>query len=175
MMSLQVGVWIAVAVLLFWTVGAYNRLVRLRNAIVAGFSPVDAQFCARDALLHQQLEAVAPMLEKAAPRLEALQAACTQADLARIHAKAHPGAPGAITSLRLADDILSEARARVPVQAIGGSEVAELSAQLAACDTALGFARAQFNTAVLDYNRAVRQIPTRLIAAVFGFAPSGTL
>ena len=38
------------AVLLFWTVGAYNRLVRLRGAIVRQFAPVDAQFRARHAL-----------------------------------------------------------------------------------------------------------------------------
>ena len=46
---------------------------------------------------------------------------------------------------------------------------------LGAADTALAFARRQFNEAVLAYNRAIRQIPTRLIAAIFGFAPAGTL
>ena len=174
-MGWQVGIWIVVAVAVFWTVGAYNRLVSLRNALVRSFDPVDQQFSARHALLERQIDAVGPVLSNAAERLETLRAACLQTDMARAHAKAHPGAPGAITSLRLADDILGEARARLPVQAIGGVDMSALNAELVAADTALAFARRQFNETVLAYNRAIRQIPTRLIAAIFGFAPAGTL
>jgi LemA protein len=175
MSSLQIGAWVAAAVLLFWTVGAYNRLVRLRNAIVGSFDPVDRHFMQRHALLQQQIEAVRSVLIHAAERLEALRAACLQAETARAHAKAHPGAPGAIKSLRLADDILGEARARLPVQSVGGVDLAELNTQLADAETGLEFARRQFNAAVLDYNGAVQQMPTRLIAGLFGFAPAGTL
>lgn len=171
----QISAWIVAAVLLFWAVGAYNRLVGLRNAIVRSFAPVDEQFTVRHALLERQLAAVAAVLTNAAQRLDALGAACLQADTARAHAKAHPGARGAITSLRLADDIVAEARARLPVQAVGGVAMSELNARLAASDAALAFARSQFNAAVLDYNRAVRQIPTRLLAALFGFEPAGML
>ena len=32
--------WIAVAVLLFWFVGAYNRLVRLRAAVLQAYATV---------------------------------------------------------------------------------------------------------------------------------------
>ena len=174
-MGWQVGIWIVVAVAVFWTVGAYNRLVSLRNALVRSFDPVDQHFSARHALLERQIEAVGAVLSNAAERLETLRAACLQTDMARAHAKAHPGAPGAITSLRLADDILGEARSRLPVQAIGGVDMSALNAELAAADTALAFARRQFNETVLAYNRAIRQIPTRLIAAIFGFAPAGTL
>ena len=175
MSSLQISAWIAAAVLLFWMVGAYNRLVALRNAIVRSFAPVDEQFIARHGLLQRQVEAVGGVLVHAAERLDSLRAACLQAETARAHAKAHPGAPGAIRSLRLADEILAEARARLPVQAVVGVDMSDLNARLAATDTSLAFAQRQFNAAVLEYNGAVRQIPTRLIAAVFGFAPAGTL
>jgi len=40
-MGWQVGIWIVVAVAVFWTVGAYNRLVSLRNALVKSFEPVN--------------------------------------------------------------------------------------------------------------------------------------
>jgi LemA protein len=169
MSSLRIGAWVLGAVLLFWAVGGYNRLVRLRSEIVARFAPVDEH------QLERQLEAVGSALAQATERLEALRAACLQTDTARAHARAHPGAPGAITSLRLADDILAEARARLPVQSIGGVDLSELNAELAASDTALEFARRRFNAAVEEYNLAVRQVPTRLIAAVFGFAPAGIL
>ncbi len=174
-MGWQVGIWIVVAVGVFWTVGAYNRLVSLRNALVRSFDPVDLQFKTRYALLGQQIDAIGAVLSNAAERLETLRAACQQTDMARAHARTHPGAPGAITSLRLADDILTEARARLPVQAVGGVDMSTLNAELGAADTALAFARRQFNDAVLAYNHAIRQVPTRLIAAIFGFAPAGTL
>ena len=175
MSAWQITASAVAAVLVFWIVGAYNRLVGLRSAIVRGFGPVDELFAARHVRLEQQLDAVQSVLVHAAPRLEALRAATRQADAARAHAKAHPGAPGAIKSLRLADDILAEARARVPVPAASQAHLAEIGAQITASDTALDFARRQFNTAVLDYNRAVGQVPTRLVAALFGFAPAGTL
>jgi LemA protein len=171
----EIGAWVIAAVLLFWTVGAYNRLVALRSAIVRGFGPVDEVFAARHALIEQQVDAVAAVLAQAGPRIEALRAASRQADAARAHARAHPGAPGAIRSLRLADEILAEARARVPVPATASPDLGALNARIAESDTALDFARRQFNAAVLDYNTAVRQVPTRLVAAVFSFAPAGTL
>ncbi|MEO6743646.1 MAG: LemA family protein [Caldimonas sp.] len=174
-MGWQIGIWIVLAVAVFWTVGAYNRLVSLRNALVRSFDPVDLQFTMRHALLDRQIDAIGAVLSNAAERLETLRAACAQSEMARAHAKAHPGAPGAITSLRLADEILAEARARLPVQAIGGLDMSALNAELGAVDTTLAFARRQFNEAVLAYNRAIRQIPTRLIAAIFGFEAAGTL
>jgi LemA protein len=157
------------AVVLFWIVGAYNRMVRLRTELVARFAAVDERFRQRDALLRSQLDLLSTALTAAAPRLEALRAACRQADAAREHARVRPGAPGAITSLRAADDILADARARLPVQAVAGADLPALNQQLAATDTALAFARAEFNAAVAAYNESVRQFPTLLVAKLFGF------
>ena len=70
-------------------------------------------------------------------------------ETARAHARLHPGAPGAIKSLGLADEILAEARARLPVQSLGS--LADLNARLAEADTAIDFARRGFNEAVLEY------------------------
>src|SRR6478672_9626940 len=111
-----------VAVLVFWIVGAYNRLVRLRNDLVARFGAVDERYRQRQALLERQLELLSGALAAAAPRLEALRAACRQADAAREHARTRPGAAGAVTSLRVAEDILAEARSHLPVQALPGTD-----------------------------------------------------
>lgn len=162
------------AVLLFWAIGAYNRLVRLRGAIVRQFVPVESQLTQRQGLLAQQLDALAPVLLNATPRLDALRAACQQCGAACGHARVRPGAVGAITSLRLADEILGDARARLPVQSVAGADLSELNAQLAAADTTLAFARRQFNAAVIEYNKAVRQFPTLLIGCLFGFRAAGT-
>ena len=171
----QIVGWAVAALLLFWAVGAYNRLVRLRGEIVRRFVPVDEQFRVRHALLLQLLEALAPVLANAAQRIDALRAACRQVEVASAHARVRPGAAGAITSLRLADGILGEARARLPVHSAPGSELAGLNAQLLASDATLAFARHQFDAAVMAYNGAVKQFPTVLLVRLFGFRSAATL
>jgi LemA protein len=159
------------AVLVFWIVGAYNRMVRLRTALVARFAAVDEQYRQRHALLESQLEMLASAIAAAGPRLEALRAACRQADAAREHARARPISASAVTSLRLADEILVHARARLPVQSAAGSDLSELNLRLAASDTTLAFARREFNDAVAAYNEAVDQFPATLVARLFGLRP----
>jgi len=167
--------WVVGAALLFWVVGAYNRLVRLRGAIVQRFAPVDEQLRLRQGLLQQQLDALAPVLPNAGPRIDALRAACQQVETACAHARQHPGAVGAITSLRLADEILSDARARLPVKSAAGVDLTTLNAQIGVIDATLVFARRQFNDAVNEYNAATRQFPTGLLVGLFGFRGAGTL
>jgi LemA protein len=162
---------IGAAVLLFWSVGAFNRLVALRGAIVRGFAPVDEQFRLRHALLLRQAEALA---HTDPTQAQALLAACAQALAACDHARAHPGAAGAITSLRLAEEVLAETRQRIPSPP-SGAEAAALTAEVAASDTTLAFACRQFNERVSRYNSAVRQFPTWLLAGLFRFRPAGTL
>lgn len=169
-MTTTQGTWTAIAaILVFWIVGAYNRLVRMRNDLVARFGAVDERYRQRQALLERQLELLSTALAAAAPRLDSLRAACRQADAAREHARARPSAASAVTSLRVAEDILAEARAHLPVPALPGTDLPELNTQLATSDNALAFARAEFNNAVAAYNESVRQFPTVLVAQLFSF------
>lgn len=167
--------WVIGAALTFWVVGAYNRLVRLRGDIVRQFAPIDVQFKLRQASLHRQIDALAPTLANAGPRLDALRAACRQTESACAQAKLKPLAADAVTGLRVAEGILAEARARLPVHGAPGLVLADLTLQLGAIDSTLAFARGQFNAAVEAYNQAVRQFPTLLVAGLFGLHPAGTL
>jgi LemA protein len=175
-MSSAAWVTLGIAALLtFWMVGAHNRLVALRNAIVALFGPVDEQFRARQLLLREQSEAIAALSPGSEALLDALNAALSQADAACAHARSHPGAAGATKSLRLADEILDAARARLPADAFGSSALAEIQARLIATQASLDFTRRRFNEAVGEYNAAVRQFPTWIVAALFGFRPAGPI
>jgi LemA protein len=158
---------IVAAVLLFWAVGAYNRLVSLRAELLRCFAPVDEQFRARHALLLRWAETM-PDADPAA--LAQLRTACEQAEAACGHARPRPMHAPAVVSLRLAEEILSQARARLPA---AGDEA--LAAALGEGDTTLAFARRQFNDAADGYNRAVSQFPTWVIAGLFGFRKAGTL
>lgn len=176
MSSTEIAGSAIVAVLLFWIVGAHNRMVRLRNAVVARFAPVDEGFRQRHALIERQVDLLAGALANAGPRLDALRAACRQADAAREHARARPAVAGTITSLRVAEDILADARGRLPVQSVAGADaqLPEIHQQLGENDTTLTFARREFNLAVAAYNEAVHQFPTVILASLFGFRRAGT-
>ena len=175
MSSTDIVIWGVAAALVFWLVGAYNRLVRLRAKIVRTFAPVHTQLLQRQTLLQEQLDALTPSLTQATPRLDAVRAASQQCDAACDHARVRPGAAGAIASLRLAEEILRDARARLPGEAATHADQAVLNTRLAAADTTLAFARTLFNDAVVEYNTAVAQFPTVLIVGLFGFRAAGTL
>jgi len=175
MSTSQIVTWTLAAVLIFWAVGAYNRLVGLRNALVRSFAPVEAQFRHRHALLMQFADALAAASPQAPQPVEALRAACMQADAACQRARSRPGTPGVTTSLRLAEEILAAARQRLPAGALDDAALLALNAELTAADNTLAFARRQFNEHVATYNQAVRQFPTWLIAGLFRFRRAGTL
>ncbi|MFT3953852.1 MAG: LemA family protein [Piscinibacter sp.] len=158
---------VVAAVLMFWAVGAYNRLVSLRGELLRCFVPVDEQFRARHALLLRWADTLP---DADASALEQLRNACAQAETACGHARPRPMHAPAVVSLRLAEEILSQARARLPAS---GDE--SLAAALGEGDTTLAFARRQFNDAAEAYNRAVSQFPTWVIAGLFGFRKAGTL
>ncbi|HNW64062.1 MAG TPA: LemA family protein [Piscinibacter sp.] len=172
MSSQAIVLGLLAAVLLFWAVGAYNRMVSLRNTLLRHFAAVDEQFRSRHALLLQWADAQ-PAGDAAL--LDSLRAACRQAEAACSHARSRASNAGALTSLRLAEEILSQARARLPATEGGDDAQAALAAALAEGDTTLAFARRQFNEAVQAYNHAVGQFPTWVIAGMFGFRKASTL
>ena len=175
MTSTQIGFAVAGVLLVCWIVGAYNRMVSLRNILAERFAAIDALCRSRHALIERQAELLATALAGARPRLDALLAASRQADAARAHAQVRPAVASAVTSLRVAEEILADARARLPVQTMDGDELPEINARLASDDATLDFARREFNAAVGHYNVAVRQFPTVLLARLFGFRAGATL
>jgi LemA protein len=176
MTSTQIGIAVAGVLLVCWMVGAYNRMVSLRNVLAERFAAIDALCRSRHALIERQVELLATALAGGArPRLDALHAASRQADAARAHAQVRPAVARAVTSLRVAEEILADARARLPVQTLAGDELPVINARLASDDATLDFARREFNAAVGHYNAAVRQFPTVLVARLFGFRAGATL
>ena len=181
MSTLQIVAAGGLACVVFWLVGAYNRLIQLRGDISRQFLPVHEQFLQRNAQLLELLSLLTPVLPNAGARLDALRAATQQVDAACASAKVRPSRFDTIASLRLADGILSEARAHLPVQSVPGvdlselNELNELNAKLQASDATLAFARSQFNTAVTNYNEAIQQFPTMLMVSLFGFRVASTL
>ncbi len=185
----QSALFALAALLVFWGVGAYNRLVRLRGAVVAVWAPMDAQLRRRQALAFELagLLAAQTVMDDAIGRatLQALAAATRQAQAAADHALVRPSRAEAIQSLGLAEQVLDSALR--PLRALidsrqahfeGDETAPRVQALLQAlneADTQLAFARGLFNDAVAVFNVAVHELPTRLLARLFGFLPAAAL
>ncbi len=173
--------WGIAALLVFWAVGAYNRLVRLRNEIARAYGPVDAQFQLRQGLLRRWQDVLRTQPDAAGLSLDALDAASSQLQIAADRVRKRPSAVLPMTSLRMAEQTLADARARLGAELAARVDppadpaLSALAEELARADAALAFAGGQFNRATADYNAAVRQFPTWLLAALFGFRGAGNL
>src|SRR2546423_4251353 len=104
-MTPQIVGWALIAVLLFWAVGAYTRLVSLRNEISRAFVPVDAQIRQRHLLLEQWIEALRPALHDAVV-LDGVVAASGQLQAACDVVRSRPSAARPMSILRMAEETL---------------------------------------------------------------------
>jgi LemA protein len=180
-------VLIALAALLgFWCLGAHNRLVRLRQAIQQGWGAVDAQLQRRHALARELAERLAvpeaqPAVgdELARSAMQMLAAAVRQAETAAVHARTRASSAGAIQSLVMAEQVLDNALRPVALliharsrrlQRAGLHEaLRDLLQREPEIERHAAFARRLFNAAVADFNRAIDELPTRLLAGPMRF------
>jgi LemA protein len=181
MTTTQIVASIVGAILLFWLVGAYNRLVRLRNAVSNAFAQIDVQLKRRYDLIPNLVDVARRYLEHERGTLEAVTAARNQALAAVDRARPRPGAPNELASLALAEQVLGSAMGRLMALVENYPELKadvtlrELSEELTSTENKIGFARQLFNDAVLEFNDAAQQFPTSIIAALFSFREAGML
>ncbi len=193
MSTTQVISLLLTATLLFWGLGAYNRMVRLRGEIGVRYGLVHEQLQCRHALLMRWLEAIERGVGHDPRVLQALRACCDQLPPAAAASRLRPSAARRPGRLRTAEDDLAAARARVlaamPAQVQGVAPAAELAGvdsptvpsipalleELTAAGGLLTLAKQQFNEAVQDYNEAIDQFPTWIIAGMFRFRSAGVI
>jgi len=194
--------WIATAVLLFWFVGAYNRLVRLRAAVLQAYATLDAAL--RKQLDFVQASITATAQKDAPPdslssSVAPLQAAATQLASVLGATRLRPLDPGAMAALATALQVLINAWQRqhpdaavtvfdadgtlsrpAPLLSAGiGTEVALPSAVEPMAwpepSASAEIARSQFNVAVGQYNAAIVQFPALLVAWLVRLRPAAPL
>jgi len=169
------------AVLVFWMLGAYNRLVRLRTGIAEAFGRCEAP-------LRQQGDAVAALvaglqepLAAEAATLQAVSAALARVEAGTRALKASPVAAQAAADFAVGMAALDAGLARLislcehssSLQADARVRVA-LSG-LRESQSALTFGRQLFNAAAEAYNLALGEFPTRLLVGVYRFGPAGRI
>ena len=181
-MSATLWVLLAIGLLaFFWAVGAYNRLVRLKNAIANAFGQIDVQLKRRYDLIPSLVEVARKYLAHEAETLEAVIAARNQARSAEQSAAASPLNAGALGALAGAEQMLGGALGRLFAVAEAypdlkaDQNMRELSEELASTENRIGFARQAYNDHVLEFNDAAAQFPTVILARLFAFLPQDML
>lgn len=162
--------WGLLAIMAFWAVGAYNRIVRLRSAALQAFGGLDAHWVRLLAMLGEcdaaQVTAGRVMVAGRPEWLEAMNQFAARLAVAR----ARPLHSEVAEQLLLARQEL----ARTWAALLAGPDVsAEVWAPWAErweqhrLQNAL--ATEQFNQAVVQYNAAIDQFPAWVLARFFGF------
>jgi LemA protein len=178
---LQITAMAAIALLVAWTVIAFNALVRRRNEIGNAFAQIDVQLKRRYDLIPNLVETARKYLQHEQGTLEAVAAARNGASRAADAARRLPADAAAIGALAGAETALAGMLGRLMavVEAYpdlkADATMRELSEELAHTENRIAFARQAFNDAVLDYNNAAQQAPANLVAALFGFRPAAML
>jgi LemA protein len=181
-MTRSVVFWSVAAVLLFWTVGAYNRLMRLRADANTAFAAVDAELGGQIDLIRQHLPQVTVQPAPIEPDLSiwaSLHAAAAQLAASLAAARQKPLDAERMAALGAAQDALRTAWARAQhddAHDLAGSRLPDtvMLRREQLMRQAHG-ATEQFNLAVARYNQAIAQFPAVFLSWVFGFKPAGTL
>lgn len=170
-----------IALIIFWSVGVYNRLIKLRNEITNAFAQIDVQLKRRHDLIPNLVEVARKYMEHERDTLERVTAARAQAIAAADLVRSQPNQAGALKSLNLAEQVLSSAMGRLNVvmesypELKADQNLRELSEELTHTENKVAFSRQLFNDVTLEFNNGIHQFPANIIAGLFGFRTASML
>jgi LemA protein len=177
----QIGALALAAIAVFWMVGAYNRLVRMRQAIVAAWAQFEQHLARRALALPGLLQPLGDSLHAERATFDAAAAAEAQVQAAVARMRARPLEPQGAAALTGAIGQLDSALTRLLAlldqhPALREQDpIAAALRELHDVDLRLAVARHLFNDAAQAYEAAARQWPTALLARIYGFGPAGRL
>jgi LemA protein len=178
------GPWLSAsfaALVGFWMLGAYNRLMRLRNAVIQAWQPVEAQLQRRATALPELVAALRSPLASEHRALDAVLAQQAQVVASTARLKAKPLLEEAAQALVAAMSGLDASLARVlalmeqHAELRGEASLATLRRELHDTDLRLAMARQNFNDAAESHDTAVLEWPTQALARLYGLAAAGRL
>jgi LemA protein len=170
-----------IAVVAFWAIGAYNRLVDLRNRFKNAFAQIDVQLKRRYDLIPNLVETAKAYMKHERETLEAVIKARNTAVTANAAAAANPGNPAAMQGLMTAEGALTGALSKLFALAEAypdlkaNQNMMQLSEELTGTENKIAFSRQAFNDAVMTYNTATQQFPSNVLAGMFSFTPAELL
>jgi len=164
-----------IAVIVFWTIGVYNRLVSLRNRFKNAFAQIDVQLKRRYDLIPNLVEVAKGYMKHERETLESVIAARNQAVSASSKVGLDPADAASVQQLSAAEGTLTASLGKMFALSEAypdlkaNENMIQLTEELTSTENKIAFARQAYNDGVMQYNTGIEQFPGSLIANNFGF------
>ncbi len=172
---------IVLAVLIFYIIGIYNKLVSLKNRYQNGFSQIEVQLKRRYDLIPNLVKTAKGYMTHERETLEAVIAARNEALAGLKAAAGDPSNSAAIQQLASAEGLLGNAMGKLNVvvedypDLKANQNMMQLSEELTSTENKVAFSRQAFNDAVTSYNTYRQSFPPVFFANTFGHPSDASL
>ena len=163
-MTALIIVGVIVVLVIFFVIGIYNALVRLRNQVDNAWSQIDVQLKRRHDLIPNLVETAKGYMEHERGTFEAITEARSKAMGANTVAdasKAEAGLSDALSKFMLVVENYPDLKAN--------QNFLSLQETLTSTENKIAFARQGYNDQVLFFNNKTQMFPSNIIANSFNF------
>lgn len=166
---------VVIAVIIFYVVGIYNRLVALKNRFKNAYAQIDVQLTRRYDLIPNLVETAKGYMAHEKETLEAVIQARNQAVSANQNAAAHPDDGAAIQGIVGAEAMLTGALGKFFALSESYPDLKanetmnNVMEELSTTENKVAFSRQAYNDSVMTYNTYKEQFPNNMISNQFNF------
>lgn len=174
-MTSLIVILVLALLVVFWAVGAYNRLVSLRNRFKNAFAQIDVQLKRRYDLIPNLVETAKGYMKHERETLEAVIAARNSAVTANAQAALDPSDAAAVRQMATAEGALGASLGKMFALSEAypdlkaNQNMMQLTEELTSTENRIAFARQAYNDNIMEYNTALEQFPGSVIANMFAF------